>query len=70
MKSRKKNTRKYLKIIDQIQNIIKKNNVNWMNLLRLSFKLSPENTAKPFLPIKLDPLAKDGLIQTTQNQKI
>ena len=46
MKSRKKNTKKYLKIIDQIQNIRKKNNVNWMNLLRLSFKLSPENTAK------------------------
>jgi len=46
MKSRKKNTRKYLKIIDQIQNIRQKNNVNWMNLLRLSFKLSPENAAK------------------------
>ena len=37
---------KYLKIIKQIENIRKKNNVNWMNLLRLAFKNSPEKTAK------------------------
>ncbi len=37
---------KYLKIIKQIENIRKKNNVNWMNLLRLAFKSSPKKTAK------------------------
>ena len=36
---------KYLKIIKQIENIRKKNNVNWMNLLRLAFKSSPKKTA-------------------------
>ena len=36
----------YLKIIDKIENIRKKNNKNWMDLLRLSFKYSPKETAK------------------------
>ena len=36
----------YLKIIDKIENIRKKNNKNWMDLLRLSFKHSPKETAK------------------------
>ena len=39
-------TKKYIKIIKQIENIRSKNNVNWMNLLRLSFKNSPKKTAK------------------------
>ena len=29
----------YLKIIDQIEKVRSKNNVNWMNVLRLAFKL-------------------------------
>ncbi|MDB2527641.1 hypothetical protein N9X21_04245 [Candidatus Pelagibacter bacterium] len=36
----------YLAIIDKIENIRKKNNTNWMNLLRLSFKHSPKESAK------------------------
>lgn len=31
-----------LKIINQIQKIRSKNNINWMNILRLAFKYSPE----------------------------
>jgi len=32
---------KRLKIIDKIEGIRKKNNVNWMNVLRLAFKYAP-----------------------------
>ena len=41
----KKNTKYYLSVIKKIENIRKKNNVNWMNLLRLAFKKSPKGTA-------------------------
>ena len=33
-----------LKIIDEIENIRAKNNVNWMDLLRLAFTKAPEET--------------------------
>ena len=46
--------KKYLKIIKQIENIRKKNNVNWMNLLRLAFKSSPKKTAKIMSIIYVD----------------
>ena len=36
----------YLKIIDQIEKIRTKNNVNWMDLLRLAFKTSPEEAKR------------------------
>ena len=36
----------YLKIIDKIENIRKKNNKNWMDLLRLSFKHNPKGAKK------------------------
>lgn len=44
----------YLKIISQIESIRKKNNVNWMNILRLAFKHSPKNTAKVMAKIYTD----------------
>ena len=40
------NHKKYLKIIDQISNIRKKNNNNWMDILKIAFKNSPEESAK------------------------
>ena len=41
-----KNDNKYIIIINKIENIRKKNNVNWMNILRLAFKKSPKEAAK------------------------
>jgi hypothetical protein len=43
----KKNEKKknYLNIISQIESIRKKNNVNWMNILRIAFKNNPKETA-------------------------
>ena len=43
---KKKTTNNYLKIIDQISSARKKNNVNWMNILRLAFKLAPKEAKK------------------------
>ena len=37
---------KYLKIIDQIEKIRSKNNVNWMDVLRLAFKLDANQAKK------------------------
>ena len=42
-----KNKKKdYLKIIKQIENVRKKNNSNWMDILRVAFTYAPEKTAK------------------------
>jgi len=36
---------KYLKIIDQIEKVRKKNNVNWMDILRVAYSSNPKKTA-------------------------
>ena len=54
MKKKIKKTNYYKKIIDQIENIRKKNNTNWMDLLRLSFKNAPKETAIILSKIYLD----------------
>ena len=48
-----KNT-KYSIIIDQIEKIRSKNNVNWMNILRLAFELDPKGTLKIMQKINSD----------------
>ena len=45
---------KYLKIIDKIEKIRSKNNVNWMNILRLAFKLDPNQAKKIMMKINYD----------------
>ena len=47
-------SKKYLKIISRIESIRKKNNVNWMNILRIAFKNNPKSTAKVMSKIYLD----------------
>ena len=44
----------YLKIIDQIEKIRSKNNVNWMNILRLAFRLDPKEAKKIMKKINYD----------------
>jgi hypothetical protein len=44
----------YLKIISRIENIRKKNNINWMNILRIAFKYNPKLTAKVMSKIYSD----------------
>ena len=45
---------KYLKIIKQIEKIRSKNNVNWMNILRLAFKLDAKAASKIMKKINYD----------------
>ena len=54
IKKKMKNKNYYKKIIDQIEKIRGKNNTNWMNILRLSFKNAPSETAKILSKIYLD----------------
>ena len=55
--------KKYLKIINEIEKVRSKNNKNWMNILRISFKYAPKESVKIFSQIykedrKLNNLAK------------
>jgi hypothetical protein len=45
---------KYLSIISQIEKIRSKNNVNWMNILRLAFKLDSVSARKIMKKINYD----------------
>ena len=45
MKDNKSKVEDYLNIIDEIERVRTKNNLNWMNILRLAFKYAP-NEAK------------------------
>jgi hypothetical protein len=53
MKKKKKSIN-YLKIISQIEKVRKKNNVNWMNILRIAFKYNPKVTASVMSKIYSD----------------
>jgi len=44
----------YNKIINQIQKIRSKNNVNWMNILRLAFKLDSKSASQIMKKINYD----------------
>ena len=44
----------YNKIINQIQKIRSKNNVNWMNILKLAFELDPKKSIKIMKKINYD----------------
>ena len=50
MKNKDKNKKKIKKfkkvtnVIDRIENTRTKNNINWMNILRIAIKYSPEET--------------------------
>ena len=54
----KKKVEKYLKIIDEIEKTRSKNNVNWMNTLRIAIKNSPTKTINTMKRIN----AKDNKI--------
>ena len=51
---RKKKIKYYLNIINQIEKVRKKNNVNWMNLLRIGFTHAPNQTKKTLTKIYSD----------------
>ena len=46
MKDKRPEIEQYLKIIDEIEKVRTKNNVNWMDVLRLAFTHAPDETKK------------------------
>ena len=48
------NKNKYIDIINVIQKVRSKNNVNWMNILKLAFKLDPKAAKKIMKKINYD----------------
>ena len=42
----KKNKNNYLEIINKIEKVRSKNNVNWMDMLRLAFKHAPKEASQ------------------------
>ena len=51
---KKNKSKNYLKIISQIENMRKKNNINWMDILRIAFDNNPKKTAKVMSKIYSD----------------
>ena len=49
-----KSNNKYLTVISKIEKIRSKNNVNWMNILRLAFKLDPKSASQIMKKINYD----------------
>lgn len=41
-----KNKNPKLLIIDKIEKVRKKNNINWMNLMKIAFKFAPQEAKK------------------------
>ena len=62
-----KNVIKYLDIIDKIEKIRSKNNVNWMNVLRLAFKVDPKNASKIMKKINYDDKRISNLLKKLSN---
>tara|TARA_E500000178_G_C16343573_1_gene454331 strand:- start:120 stop:326 length:207 start_codon:yes stop_codon:yes gene_type:complete len=54
MKNKNRSYNKALKYINEVQKIRSKNNINWMNILRLAFKHDPKGASKLMKKINLD----------------
>ena len=60
---------KYLSIISKIEKIRSKNNVNWMNILRLAFKYSPEEAREIVKNINKDDGEISSLLKKLSENK-
>tara|TARA_Y100000996_G_scaffold310428_1_gene246923 strand:+ start:11669 stop:11860 length:192 start_codon:yes stop_codon:yes gene_type:complete len=58
-----KNNLKNEKIIGKIEKIRSKNNVNWMDILRLAFKHDPKNAARIIKKIHTDDKKISSLVK-------
>ena len=59
---------KSLKVIDKIESIRKKNNVNWMNILRLAFKHAPVEASNIMSKIYRDDAKITTLVKKLSNK--
>ena len=60
---------KNLKIINKIQKVRSKNNINWMNILRLAFKNSPEEARSIISKINIDDQRISSLLKKLSENK-
>ena len=60
---RAKNIKKSMRIIDQIQKIRSKNNINWMDILRLAFKHDPKGASRILKKINTDDKKISSLVK-------
>lgn len=58
-----------IEIIDKIEKIRSKNNINWMNILRLAFKYSPDEARKIVKKINLDDTEISSLLKKLSENK-
>jgi len=56
-----------LEIIDEIEKVRSKNNINWMNILRLAFKHSPEEARNIVRKINNDDSKISQLLEKLSN---
>tara|TARA_B100001029_G_C15022793_1_gene431679 strand:+ start:641 stop:823 length:183 start_codon:yes stop_codon:yes gene_type:complete len=56
----------YKKIIDQIQKVRSKNNINWMNILKLAFELDSKKASKIMKKISYDDKKIQNLLKKLQ----
>tara|TARA_Y200000002_G_C22614719_1_gene635445 strand:+ start:1094 stop:1303 length:210 start_codon:yes stop_codon:yes gene_type:complete len=69
MSLKEKKIRKYLKIIRQIEKTRSINNVNWMNILRIAIKKSPEQTIEVMKKINTRDKKIADLFKKLSNEK-
>lgn len=60
---------KSVKIVDKIQEIRSKNNINWMNLLKLALRLDPKKTSQILSKIYQDDQKISKLVSKLKNNK-
>jgi hypothetical protein len=60
---------KDLEIIDQIEKIRSKNNINWMNILRVAFKYAPEESREIISKINSDDQRISELLRKLSGNK-
>ena len=58
-----------LEIIDKIEKIRSKNNINWMNIMRLAFKHSPDEARSIVSKINLDDQRISELLRKLSDNK-
>ena len=59
----------YLKIIKHIEKVRSKNNVNWMDILRLAFKYAPSEASKLMKKINYQDKRISRLLGKLNNKK-
>ena len=67
MKDKNKKIEYYLKIIDEIEKVRTRNNVNWMDILRLAFTYAPEEAKEVMRKINT---SDDKISDLLKNKKM